>query len=72
MTNRNFDDNSLKCILKYTDFESVVRLTKNDFTGNFSYDNNAFDSEVYTDVYVTLSSVKDINCFSDEYENKLI
>ena len=31
---------------KYTDFESVVRLTKNDFTGNFSYDNNAFYSEV--------------------------
>lgn len=31
---------------KYTDFESVIRLTKNDFTGDFSYDNNSFFCEV--------------------------
>lgn len=26
MTSRNFDDNSLKCILKYTDFENMMIL----------------------------------------------
>lgn len=31
---------------KYTDFESVIKLTKNDFTGNFTYDNNTFYCEV--------------------------
>lgn len=29
MTNVNFDDNSLKCILKYTDFESFNMTTFN-------------------------------------------
>lgn len=31
---------------KYTDFEAVIKLTKNDFTGNFTYENNAFSAEV--------------------------
>lgn len=29
---------------------------------------NAFDSDYYTDLYVSLKSTKDINCFSEEYE----
>lgn len=31
---------------KYTDFEGVIKLTKNDFLGDFSYSNNAFYSKV--------------------------
>lgn len=29
---------------------------------------DAFDSDYYTDLYVSLKSTKDINCFSEEYE----
>lgn len=44
---------------KYTDFETVVTLTKNDFTGNFTYDNNAFCCQVL-DTIKTRYNITDI------------
>jgi len=32
---------------------------------------DVFDSEVYTNLYITLNSVANLNCFSKEYENRI-